>query len=95
MRIYALLLGLALTAGYGYAAQVAVSSASVGGYRGVAAGSRGLAEEPEGIWYGGTLAPVKVEAKGNSPAKTAAARRRLILDGPPVRCSHVNRSVLL
>jgi hypothetical protein len=85
MRVYALLLGLALTAGYGYAAQVAVSSAGARPNGGVGVGARGPDEKPDAIWYGGTLDPVTVEAKGHAPAKTSARKR----------CSHVNRSVLL
>src|SRR5205809_5722554 len=59
MRVYALLLGILLTTGYGYAAQIAVSSLGAG---------RQPATEPatvvpatnslDGVWYGGVLDPV-------------------------------------
>ena len=85
MRVYAMLVGLALTAGYGYAAQVAVES--VGAHRGEAAPASSI--EPSGsletIWYGGILAPITVEATADAPAKTAAARR-LLLDRLSAGC---------
>jgi hypothetical protein len=84
MRVYALLLGIALTTGYGYAAQMAVSSLGAG---------RNLITAPaptidpgtslDGVWYGGVLDPVTVESP--SGARVTAARGR-ILSRPTVRC---------
>jgi hypothetical protein len=86
MKAYAMLLGMMLTVGSGYAAQVAVSS--VGTARDaevtptpVGRTSRG----PDTVWYGGVLDPITVEARGDGPASTATARR-LLLDRPAVRC---------
>ncbi len=87
MRAYPILLGLALTAAYGYAAQVAVTS--VGARRAEAAAAPwGIrpGHAPVVVWYGGTLAPVTVEARGDSPAKTAVTRSRL-LDRSGVGCA--------
>lgn len=86
MRAYAMLLGLALTVGYGYTAQLAVTS--VGARPAEAAPARGTGEggAPGRLWYGGMLDPVTVEAKGESPAKTAIARRWL-LDHSSARCT--------
>ncbi|HEU5262794.1 MAG TPA: hypothetical protein VFU41_15345 [Gemmatimonadales bacterium] len=86
MRAYPMLLGLALTVGYGYAAQLAVTS--VGARPAEAAPARGIAERsaPGRLWYGGVLDPVTVEARGESPAKTAIARRWL-LDHSGARCA--------
>ena len=85
MRAYAMLLGLALTGTYAYAAHVAV--ASVGSRRAEAAAPATFVETP--VWYGGVLDPVTVRARGDSPEKTAAARR-LLLDQVPARCSHAS-----
>ena len=57
MRVYALLLGIALTTGYGYATGAALSS--VRG-RPVAA-----VQPTDVLYYGGTLDPITVEAKGD------------------------------
>jgi hypothetical protein len=80
-----LLLGIALTTGYGYAAQMAVSSLGAG---------RNLITEPapasdvgsslDGVWYGGVLDPITVESP--SGARATAARTR-ILSRPTVRCT--------
>jgi hypothetical protein len=91
MRVYALLLGLVLTTGYVYAAQVAVSSANAGASHGrVAVPTSRADEKPGPIWYGGTLELVTVEAKADARAG-AKARKRLILNGKRVPCSHVSR----
>lgn len=91
MRAYAMLLGLALTTGYGYAAQIAVSSVGSGRLEPAA----GAVEPRDGrgrdpVWYGGTLDPVTIEAKGDSPTKTAAARR-LLLDRTGTPCPRAAR----
>lgn len=84
MRVYALLLGIALTTGYGYAAQMAVSSLGAG---------RNLVTAPaptiepgtslDGVWYGGVLDPVTVESPR---APRAAAMGGRVLSRPTVRC---------
>ena len=86
MRVYALMLGVALTTGYGYAAQVAVSSLGAG---------RNLITAPatttttdagsslDGVWYGGVLDPVTVEASGSTRAAAAMGR---VESRPTVRC---------
>ena len=92
MKRYALLLGMLLTVGSGYTAQVAVSSVGAGG-RGDA-GAAPASREHRGldtVWYGGVLEPVTVEARGDAPAKTAAARR-LLFDRPIARCFRTSRA---
>ena len=90
MRVYALLLGILLTTGYGYAAQIAVSSLGAG---------RPTATEPEatiptggaldGVWYGGVLAPVTVESRSDG---TRAAAQGSIMSRPTVRCTEARPS---
>lgn len=80
MRGYALLLGSLLTAGYGYAAQIAVASAGLA-RRGAAAFT---ADAPAGggesgywldrVWYGGVLDPVTVEAPADAGARVTVTR---------------------
>jgi hypothetical protein len=91
MRVYALLLGILLTTGYGYAAQVAVSSLSPG---------RPTATEPaaahpasaalDGVWYGGVLDPVTVESRIRGTR--AAATQGKVLSRPTVRCTEARPS---
>jgi hypothetical protein len=86
MRVYALLLGILLTTGYGYAAQIAVSSLNAG---------RQTATEPaaanpasaalDGVWYGGVLDPVTVESRIRGTR--AAATQGKVLSRPTVRCT--------
>src|SRR2546426_11904942 len=76
MRVYALLLGILFTTGYGYAAQIAVSSLGAG---------RQPATEPaaaipasaalDGVWYGGGLDPVTVESRGGGTRAAATPGR--------------------
>jgi len=85
MRVYALLLGILFTTGYGYAAQIAVSSLK---------GNPATATEPaatvpaggalDGVWYGGVLAPVTVESRSDG---TRAATQGKVLSRPTVRCT--------
>jgi hypothetical protein len=77
MRVYALLLGVLFTTGYGYAAHVAVSSRPSG----AVAATRPAAGR---IWYGGTLDPITVRAEAR--AVTPAASHSRLLDRPAVRC---------
>src|SRR5947208_16772262 len=89
MRVYALLLGILLTTGYGYAAQIAVSSLGAG---------RQPATEPatvvpatnslDGVWYGGVLDPVTVESLSGG-ARVSASQGK-VLSRPTVRCSEVH-----
>ena len=91
MRVYALLLGILFTTGYGYAAQIAVSSLGAG---------RPTAPEPaatippggalDGVWYGGVLAPVTVESR--SDGTRAAATQSKVLSRPTVRCTEARPS---
>ncbi len=91
MRVYALLLAVILTTGYGYAAQIAVSSLGAG---------RHTATEPataipaggalDGVWYGGVLDPVTVESR--SDGAQAAATQGRVLSRPTVRCSEAHPS---
>jgi hypothetical protein len=84
MKVYAILLGLVLTLGSGYAADVAVSSVGAGtGVTGVP--TRALNRGPDTIWYGGVLDPITVEAPGNGPAQPAA--RRMLLNPPAAPCA--------
>lgn len=82
MRVYALLLGLVLTTGYGYAAQVAVSSAATARRLDVAP-TAGIGANDR-LWYGGVIDPIIVESRGGA-AKTAVSQRRF-RDRPTVRC---------
>jgi hypothetical protein len=81
MRMYALLLGVILTSGYGYAAQVAVASATAG---------REPGPDPEAaavlghVWYGGTLDPIIVESRGRA---RVAERGHRLLERVTVRCA--------
>src|SRR5438477_12301214 len=78
MRVYALLLGILLTTGYGYAAQIAVSSLGAG---------RQPATEPatvvpatnslDGVWYGGVLDPVTVESRSGG-ARVSASQGKVL-----------------
>ena len=90
MRVYALLLGIALTTGYGAAAELAVSSVDTGrqtlGHPAVAVPASGA---PGAVWYGGVLDPITVESSGGD--KHAAAQAR-ILSRPTVRCVGAERS---
>ena len=91
MRVYALLLGILFTTGYGYAAQIAVSSLGA---------VRPTAPEPaatiptdgalDGVWYGGVLAPVTVESR--SDGARGAATQSKVLSRPTVRCTEARPS---
>src|SRR6266480_4787242 len=89
MRVYALLLGILLTTGYGYAAQIAVSSLGAG---------RQPATEPAAVPHaierigggdhGGVLDPVTVESR--SGGARASASQGKVLSRPTVRCSETH-----
>lgn len=87
MRIYALMLGVALTTGYGYAAQVAVSSIGAG-HRPDTLPAGALVPDARGqVWYGGVLDPITVESeRGPVAAKTRVFSR------PTVRCPEAAHS---
>lgn len=81
MRVYALLLGIALTAGYAYPAGMAVTSLQPGPVSkalprptaaAVPSDSRGE------LWYGGVLDPVTVESDGSAPAKHQVVGRQTV-----------------
>jgi hypothetical protein len=87
MRVYPLLLGILLTTGYGYAAQIAVSSLGAG--RVAPADPAATSPAPagtalDGVWYGGVLDPVTVETR--SGGTRAAATKARVLSRPTVRC---------
>jgi len=86
MRVYALLLGILFTTGYGYAAQIAVSSLKAN----AATATEPAATVPaggalDGVWYGGVLAPVTVESR--SDGTRAGATQGKVLSRPTVRCT--------
>ena len=92
MRVYPLLLGILLTTGYGYAAQIAVSSLGAG--RVAPADPSATIPAPasealDGVWYGGVLDPVTVETYGGT---RAAAGKTRVLTRPTVRCVEAGRS---
>jgi hypothetical protein len=90
MKAYAMLLGLLFTVGSGYAAQVAVSSVGASGSLEAAPALEShMTNALDTIWYGGVLDPITVEARGDGPAKTEAARK-LLLDRPTTRCSQAS-----
>jgi L-alanine-DL-glutamate epimerase-like enolase superfamily enzyme len=83
MRTYALMLGILLTTGYGYAAQVAVSSATL---RPTDPAPAAGAVEQGPLYYGGMIDPIVVEsAPVGSGAKAEVSQRRL-LGRPTLRC---------
>ena len=68
MRIYAVLLGVLLTAGAAYVAQVAVASAGFERLASLAPGCRDPRAARE-LWYGGVLDPITIEAtRATSPS---------------------------
>ncbi len=91
MRVYAVLLGIALTTGYGYAAQVAITSVS-GERTSKTTASRqpAAADALDTIWYGGVLDPIVVEARGGPSAGTVLAKAPL-QEGRTVRCGQTSR----
>jgi hypothetical protein len=88
MRIYALLLGILLTTGYGLAAQLAVSSLDAGRHTNPTA-ALPASGGPDAVWYGGVLDPITVESSVGDAHATAHAR---ILSRPTVRCVGTDRS---
>ncbi len=91
MRVYALLLGILLTTGYGYAAQIAVSSLRPSRQTATGATAATPASEAlDGVWYGGVLDPVTVESRSGSTR--AAATQGRVLSRPTVRCTETHPS---
>ncbi len=84
MRKYAVLLGMGLTAVYGYVGQVAVASLDPAPKRPAPAASA-RAKVLDAVWYGGTLPPVVVEATKAGSGKNTVVRG-LIDARPSVRC---------
>lgn len=83
MRTYALILGILLTTGYAYAAQVAVSSATM---RPTDLAPAAGAVETGPLYYGGMIDPIVVESSPvGSGAKADVSQRRL-LGRPTLRC---------
>ena len=89
MRVYALLLAVALTTGYGYAAQVAVSSLGPG-RQPATAPAIPASGALDGVWYGGVLDPVTVESR--SDGARAATTQGKVLSRPTVRCTEAHPS---
>jgi hypothetical protein len=84
MRTYALILGILLTTGYGYAAQVAVSSAVAVRPTDPAPAAGAVEKGP--LYYGGMIDPIVVESSPvGSGAKADVSQRRL-LGRPTLRC---------
>ena len=70
MRIYAVLLGMVLTAGSAGIAQLAIASAGFERIPARSPGREGLGARGE-LWYGGVLDPITIEA--NPAGKPALA----------------------
>lgn len=86
MRMYALLLGVIFTSGYGYAAEVAVASAATGREPAPTPQARAVLDP---VWYGGMLDPIVVESRGTHRVAGTAHR---VLRRLTVRCPNVERS---
>jgi len=84
MRKYAVLLGIGLTAVYGYVGHVAVASLAPAPKTPTQA-ARARAEALDPLWYGGTLPPVVVQATKAGSGKNAVVRG-LVDARPSVRC---------
>lgn len=88
MRVYALLLGLLLTLGSAFVADIAVQSTAS---RQTAKLMRDTPDRatPGPIWFGGLLEPITVEAhRAPLPAATLTRLDPLGMNGP---CEHVIR----
>ena len=68
MRGYALLLGITLTIGYAYAGQVALTSVDTANRHASLVERADRAPDP--LYFGGTLAPITVEATARTGAHT-------------------------
>ena len=77
MRGYAFLLATAVTLGYGFAAQAAMTRDRVGTPQRLVGEAAPVPElaEPGRVWYGGVLAPVTVEAN-REVARTTTAKQQ-------------------
>ncbi len=88
MRVYALLLGLLLTLGSAFVADIAVQSAASHQAAKLVRDSTDRVT-PGQVWYGGLLEPITVEARrAPAPAATLTQLDHLGLNGP---CEHVIR----
>lgn len=76
MRVYAVLLGVLLTAGSAYVAQLAVQSAGFERLAGSSPGAGDLSARGE-LWYGGVLDPVTIEATRRAPRSRRSEWGRL------------------
>lgn len=75
MRVYAVLMGVVLTAGSAALAQLAIASAGFERIPARSSGRRDLGARGE-LWYGGVLDPVTIEATPSGrPALAAHAPR--------------------
>jgi hypothetical protein len=78
MRVFAVLLAVVFTTGYGFAAHLAVSSVRPG----QPAAARPAA--PDRVWYGGSLDPITVRSGGPEPRTRPAGSHSRLLDRPAV-----------
>jgi hypothetical protein len=85
MRIYALLLGVMLTSGYGYAAEIAIASAAGGREPAPNPAARAV---PNPVWYGGILDPIIVESRSTHPVAGTGHR---VLARLTARCADAER----
>ena len=95
MRIYAVVLGVLLTAGSAYLAQIAVASAGFERLAGGPPGNGDLGAAGE-LWYGGVLNPITVEVgRATLPAFASeapwAAGSMLAVGQKAVECAHLAR----
>ena len=83
MRVYAMLLGAILTVGTAYLAEVAVASATTSRPESSPREAQALvATDP--IWYGGTLDPVTIEARGGVSRSVTLTHRDSLIESPRV-----------
>jgi hypothetical protein len=80
MRVYALLLGVLVTAAYGYPAQMAVTSLQHGPTAKVTETSTTAvrSDSPSQVWYGGVLDPVTVLGDGSAAPKHQVVGRQTV-----------------
>lgn len=88
MRIYTLLLGLLLTLGVAFVAELAIDSAGMRLAAELASDSR-HSDTGGPVWYGGMLAPITVQAtRAAAPHATFAGVEAFGADAP---CAHPPR----
>jgi hypothetical protein len=78
MRVYALLLGVVLTAGYTYPAKMAVESLRTDPARTEPTTTVVPRDSRGEVWYGGVLDPITVLGDGSAPAKQGVVSRHTV-----------------